>query len=58
MDMVRPKLFTANNLTFNNYVSVSSTTIVIHNIDRLEIYENPLIECTITHLIAHLEKPT
>ena len=32
--------------------------IVVHNRDRLEIYENPLIECTITSLTVHIEKPT
>ena len=32
--------------------------IVVHNRDRPEIYENPLIECTITDLMEHIEKRT
>ena len=32
--------------------------IMVHNRDQREIYENPLIKCTITGLMAHIEKPT
>ena len=31
---------------------------MVHNRDRLEIYENPLIERTIMGLMGHLEKLT
>ena len=33
-------------------------TIVVHNRDRPKIYENPLIERTITGLMGHIEKRT
>ena len=32
--------------------------IVVHNRDQPEIYENPLIECTIMGIIRHIEKRT
>ena len=32
--------------------------IVVHYADSPEIYENPLIEKTITGLLGHFEKPT
>ena len=40
-----------------NHDSVMNT-IVVHNRNRLEIYENPLIEHTITGLMGHIEKQT
>ena len=41
-----------------NFITVSWTTIVVHNRDQLEIYENPLIERTIMGLMVHIEKQT
>ena len=37
---------------------LSQTTIVVHNKDRLYIYENPLMELAIMDLMVNLEKLT
>ena len=36
-------------------IRISLTTIVVHNRDRPEVYENPQIECTITCLVGMLK---
>ena len=62
-----PAAYTASNkcpvpnsgLVYARLIFLSSwTTIVVHNRDQLEIYENPLIERTITGLMGHIEKQT
>ena len=46
-------------LAYQNVVMIlSRTTIVVHNRDQPEIYENPLIERMIMDLMGHIEKQT